>query len=74
MASPLKISGIVGNQHTSSKYVIATLWIPGKDKDGPIEAIITCELHIVDNLDAKILIRTDIILPVTALSQTVTGS
>ena len=63
MASPLKISGIVGNQHTSSKYVITTLRIPGKDKDGPVEAIITRELHIVDNLDAKILIGTDVILP-----------
>jgi hypothetical protein len=25
IASPLKINGIVGNQHTSAKYVIATL-------------------------------------------------
>ena len=63
IASPLKISGIVGNQHTLSKYVITTLQILRKDKDGPIEAIITCKLHIVDNLDAKILIGTDIILP-----------
>ena len=63
IASPLKISGIVGNQHTSSEYVIATLWIPGKDKDGPAEAIITRELHIVDNLDAKILIGMDVMLP-----------
>ena len=46
-----------------SKYIITTLWILGKDKDGPIEAIITRELHIVDNLDAKILIGTDVILP-----------
>ena len=63
MASPLKINGIVGNQHTSAEYVIATLRILGKDKDGPVEAVITRELHIVDHLDANILIGTDVMLP-----------
>ena len=63
MASPLKINGIAGNQHTSAEYVIATLRIPRKDKDGPAEAIITRELHIVDHLDANILVGTDVILP-----------
>ena len=63
MATPLKINGIAGNQHTSAEYVIATLRIPGKDMDGPAEAVITRELHIVDHLDANILIGTDVMLP-----------
>ena len=63
MASPLKINSIAGNQHTSAEYVIATLRIPRKDKDGLVEAVITCELYIVDNLDAKILVGTDVMLP-----------
>jgi hypothetical protein len=63
MASPLKINGIAGNQHTLAEYVIANLLILGKDKDGLVEAVITCELHIVDNLDARILIGIDPMLP-----------
>ena len=63
IASPLKINGIVGNQHTSAKYVITTLQIQGKDKDGPAEAVITRKLHIVDHLDANMLIGTDVMLP-----------
>jgi hypothetical protein len=63
MASPLKINGIAGNQHTSAEYVIATLQILGTDKDGSAEAVITRELHIVDHLDANILIGTDVMLP-----------
>ena len=63
IASPLKINRIARNQHTSAEYIIATLRILGKDKDGPTEAVITYELHIVDHLDANILVRTDVILP-----------
>jgi len=46
-----------------SKYVIVTLQILGTDKDSLVEAVITCKLHIVDCLDANILVRTDVMLP-----------
>jgi len=46
-----------------SKYVIATLQILGTDKDSLVEAVITCELYVVNCLDTNILVRTDIILP-----------
>ena len=63
MANPLKISGIAGNQHITAEYVIATLRVLGKDKDGLVEAVITCELYVVDHLDANILVGTDGMLP-----------
>src|SRR5436190_8957021 len=63
MATPLRINGISGNQHTTSEYVVATLRIPGQDKNGPAEAVITRELHIVDKLEANMLIGMDIMVP-----------
>src|SRR5438477_8984526 len=63
MATPLRINGISGNQHTTSEYVVATLRILGQDEYGPAEALITRELHIVDKLEANMLIGTDIMLP-----------
>ena len=41
MATPLRINGISGNQHTTSEYVVATLRILGQDDYGPAEALIT---------------------------------
>jgi hypothetical protein len=62
MASLLRINGIARNQHTTSEYVIATLQILGTDKDGLVEAVITCKLHVVNCLDANILVGTDVML------------
>jgi len=63
MATLLKINGIAGNQHTTAKYVIATLQVLGKDKDSLVEAVITCELYVVNHLDTNILVGTDVMLP-----------
>ena len=41
MATPLRINGISGNQHTTSEYIVATLRILGQDEYGPAEALIT---------------------------------
>src|SRR5438045_7312737 len=57
MATPLRINGISGNQHTTSEYVVATLRILGQDEYGPAEALITRELHIVDKLEANMLLE-----------------
>ena len=46
-----------------SEYVIATLQISGTDKDSLVEAVITCKLHVVNRLDANVLVRTDDMLP-----------
>jgi len=53
----------MGNQHMMSEYIIATLWILGKDREGPVEAVLTCELHIVDKLEANMLVGIDIMTP-----------
>src|SRR5438045_2211190 len=59
MATPLRINGVSRNQHTTSEYVVYTLQILGQDEYGPAEALITRELHIVDKLEANMLIGTD---------------
>jgi transposase InsO family protein len=65
MARALQVKGISGNEHSTSEYVIATIRIPGTEfkTSKAVEAVITRELHIVDGLDANILIGTDVMVP-----------
>jgi len=57
MAHTLRVKGISGNEHSSSKYVIAIIRIPGREyrTSRAVEALLTRELHIVDGLDANML-------------------
>lgn len=60
MATPIIVRGLGTVSHHSDQYVLLDLYFPGKD--GRI-AQITRELHLVDNLRAKMLIGADIIGP-----------
>lgn len=60
---PLTINGN-RKQYTTVEYVIEQLRVPGHDSKGnPAEALITRELHTVDNLQPNVPIGTDIMLP-----------
>ena len=64
MAKPLTVKGISGNQHNTDQYTILTLRIPSTDNsEKAIEAVITREIHVVDNLKANLLIGTDVMVP-----------
>jgi hypothetical protein len=63
MAKPLTMRGIAENAHSTKDYAIVTIRIPGVDTEigEPAEAVVTWELHIVDDLCTNILVGMDII-------------
>ena len=64
MASPLKVRGVGSSSHETLEYITHNICIPARDKNG--KPVITCirrELHIVDDLRAKMLIGNDILGP-----------
>ena len=64
MAKPLTVKGIFRNQYNTDQYAILTLRIPGTDNSGKaIEAVMTCKIHVVNNLEANLLIGTDVMVP-----------
>jgi hypothetical protein len=65
MAKPLIVRGIVENAHSTRDYAIVTIRILGVDiKIGePAKAMVTRELHIVDDLRANILVGIDVMTP-----------
>jgi phytoene dehydrogenase-like protein len=65
MAKPLTVRGIAENAHSTRDYAIVTIRIPGVDtKTGELaEAVVTRELHIVDDLRANILVGIDVMTP-----------
>jgi len=58
----LQITGINTNRYTTSKYIVTSLYFPGKDKSG--NKIITetapKEVYIIDNLKVNIFINIDV--------------
>ena len=63
----LSVRGIGSRTHKCSKYVVITLFIPGTVNGKPALASITHQLHIVEDLQAKILIGIDILGPEQAI-------
>ena len=65
MARPLKVKGISGNEHSTADYVVLKLRIPGTDDKTKetVEAVVTREIHVVDGLEANLLIGSDIMVP-----------
>ena len=65
MALPLEVSGIGSDKHRTDRYILAPLYLPGKDTDGkPATAkMATRELHVVTGLRAGMLIGMDIMTP-----------
>ena len=60
MANPLKIRGIDASTHESRKYIDIPIYIPSKNEPNKMTCI-KREMHIVENLKAKMLIETNIL-------------
>ena len=59
MFTPMTVRGLDTNQHDASEYARVAIYLPGSKGT----ALITREIHIVDNLSAKALIGIDIMKP-----------
>jgi len=61
----LEVTGIGKDKHKIDEYIIAPLFLPGRNKLGYniITKTAPREIYLVDNLRANILIRIDIITP-----------
>ena len=60
MASPISVRGLGTTNHNTNEYVLLRIYIPGLD--GRL-ALIERELHVVDDLRAKVLIGIDVLGP-----------
>lgn len=60
MASPISVRGIGSMNHNSNEYVVLDIYMPGMDER---TAHIRREVHIVEELPAKMLVGSDIITP-----------
>ncbi len=60
MASPLKVRGVGSTKHETDEYVSVTIYFPGQKERKEALAFITRELHLVDDLRAKMLLGNDI--------------
>ena len=65
--SNVTVRGIGSHTHECNKYVVITVYIPGIVNDSPAIASITHQLHVVDQLQAKILVGMDILGPEQAV-------
>ena len=62
MATPLKVRDIGTSKHKTDKYIVKTLYFSAiNNKNQQVVACIRCELHLVDNLRANILIKNNIV-------------
>ena len=61
------VYGIGPRSHKCNKYTTITLYIPGTVGNKPAIASITHQLHIVDDLQAKVLVGIDILGPEQAI-------
>ena len=64
IASPLRVRGVGASHHETSEFITQRIYPPAIDGNG--KSILAClyrELHIVNNLRAKMLIGNDIIGP-----------
>lgn len=62
-SQPITIRGIGDRRHLCFKYVALQIYIMGKDDKGIAVAQLQHEIHIVDDLRAKVLIGMDILGP-----------
>ena len=63
-AAPVSVRGIGSNQLDSREYAILPMYFAGETKDGStVLAKIEREVHIVENLKAKLLVGMDILGP-----------
>ena len=64
MAKPLRVRGFGSAIHKTSEYILHEIYFPGIDESGErVLAYVCRELHLVDDLRAKMLIGNNIIGP-----------
>ena len=61
MPTPMTVRGLGTNQHDASEFVRISIYLPGTKGTGT--ALITREVHVVDNLSTNTLIGIDIMKP-----------
>ncbi|KAL3428067.1 hypothetical protein PVAG01_01576 [Phlyctema vagabunda] len=62
MARPMALTGI-GSDHSSSEYAIVDIRVAGTDAQGPVEAVLRHEVHIIDKMKVNMLVGTDVMVP-----------
>lgn len=62
-SQPITVRGIGDRRHPCSEYVTLKIYVAGKDDKGIAVAQLQHEIHIVDDLRAKVLIGMDIFGP-----------
>lgn len=61
---PLKVRGIRASRHKSEKFVVLFLYFLRKNGAGKlVYTLLSCEIHLVEDLRANLLIRNDIMSP-----------
>lgn len=64
MSTPLKVRGIRASKHKSREFAAISLYFPGKNNTGQlVYTSLTCEIHLVEDLKANLLIGNNIISP-----------
>lgn len=64
MSTPLKIRGIRSSKHKSAQFAEVTLFLLGENVEGQhIYALFKCELYLVKDLRANILVENNILAP-----------
>ena len=62
IAKLLTIKGISGNEHAIAQYAILTFRISGTNHASKVvKAVLICEVYIIDSLDARLFISTNVI-------------
>ena len=64
MSTPLKVRGIRASKHKSGEFASLSLYFQGKDNARQlVYASLTCEIYLVEDLRANLLIENDIMSP-----------
>lgn len=64
MLIPLKVRGIGASKHESGEFAAPYLYFPGKNNVGQqVYISLTCEIYLVKDLKANLLIGNDIMSP-----------
>lgn len=64
MSTPMKVREIGVSKHKSEEFAALSLYLSGKTNTGHlVYTSLTCEIHLVKDLKANLLVGTDIISP-----------
>ncbi len=64
MSTPLQVRGIKASKHKSEEFAALSLYFLGKNNAGQLVYVsLTCEIHMVEDLRANLLIGNNIMFP-----------